>query len=101
MLRNVCEPITMRAAPGAVSQTCGSNSVCSPTSSRPSPKASRTLPCSGQRANARLRASSRWMRARFQGSELRSYQRHFCSQSEASLTARSLSERAAATAHAR
>ena len=46
---------------GAVSQTCGSNSVPSPISSRPSRSASSTFPWSGQRANARRRASSRWM----------------------------------------
>ena len=59
MLRKVWDPITMRASPGAVSHTCGSKSVCSPTSSLPSRSASRTLPCSGQRAKARRRASSR------------------------------------------
>ena len=44
----------------------------------PRANASSTLPCTGQRAKARRRANSRWMRARFQGSALRSYQRHFC-----------------------
>ena len=52
-----------------------------PISRRPSRSASRTLPCTGQRTNASRRASSQWMRARFQGSVLRSYQRHFCSHS--------------------
>ena len=67
----------MRASPGAVSQTFGSNSVPSPTSSRPSRSASSTLPWIGQRAKAPRRAISRWMAIRFHGSELRSYQRHF------------------------
>ena len=55
---------------------CGSSSVCSPISSLPSPNASSTLPWSGHRANAPRRISSTWIRARFHGSELRSYQRH-------------------------
>ena len=38
MLRNVPEPIRMRPSSEVVSQTSGSNSVCSPTSSRPSRK---------------------------------------------------------------
>src|ERR671914_515493 len=67
----------------------------SPPSSRPSRSASSTLPCSGQRANARRRASSRWIRMRFQGSELCSYQRHFCHHSQAFRTGGSFSEAAA------
>ena len=90
MLRKLCEPIRMRAPCGAVSHACGSRTVCSPISSRPSLKASSTFPCSGQRANARLRIISRWIASRFQGSELRSYQRHFCPQSQALLTRGSL-----------
>ena len=61
--------------------TPGSNSVSAPISSRPSTIASSTLPWSGQRTNAPRRINSQWMRARFQGSELRSYQRHFCAHS--------------------
>jgi hypothetical protein len=76
MLRKVPDPIRMRAVSGAVNQTCGSSRVCSPTSSRPSRNASSRLPWTGQRTKARLRANSRWMRARFQGSEFCSYQRH-------------------------
>ena len=53
----------------------------SPTSSRPSRSASSTLPWIGQRTNAPRRAISRWIASRFHGSELRSYQRHFCNQS--------------------
>ena len=49
-----------------------------PISSRPSRSASSTLPCTGQRTNAWRRRNSQWIRARFHGSELRSYQRHFC-----------------------
>ena len=71
----------IRPGAGAVSQTPGSSSTCSPSSSRPSRSISSTLPCTGQRQNARRRANSQWMRARFQGSELRSYQRHFCAHS--------------------
>src|SRR4051794_16210831 len=84
--RNVPEPMRTRASPGAVIHTPGSNSVCSPTSRRPSRKASSTLPCTGQRQNARRRANSRWIAMRFHGNVLRSYQRHFCHQSFASLT---------------
>src|SRR5215210_7101549 len=80
-LRNEPSPIRMRAGAIAVSQTSGSKRTCGPSSSRPSWSISSTLPCSGQRANASRRASSQWMRARFQGSELRSYQRHFCAHS--------------------
>ena len=71
-LRNVPPPIRIRPGAIAVSQTPGSNSTCSPSSSRPSRSSSSTLPWIGQRANERRRASSMWMRARFQGSELRS-----------------------------
>src|ERR1700747_671905 len=78
LLRNVPSPIRTRAWPGAVIQTSGSNSVPAPTSRRSSAKASRTLPCTGQRTKASRRMNSQWMRARRQGSELRSYQRHFC-----------------------
>src|SRR4051794_10845725 len=78
MLRNVPSPIRTRAGAGAVIQTFGSSSVPAPTSRRPSRRASRTLPWIGQRANASRRAISQWMRARFHGRELRSYQRHFC-----------------------
>ena len=39
------------------------------------------MPCTGQRTNASRRINSQWMRARFHGSELRSYQRHFCAHS--------------------
>ena len=85
------EPIRMRAASGAVSHTCGSSSVCSPISRRPSLNASSTFPCTGQRANARRAANSRWMRTRFQGSALRSYQRHFCHHSRAFSTRDSIS----------
>jgi hypothetical protein len=76
-LRNVPEPIRTRAGAGIVIHTPGSKSVCSPTSRRPSRKASSTLPWTGQRQNAPRRANSAWMRARVHGSELRSYQRHF------------------------
>ena len=41
------------------------------------------MPWIGQRAKARRRAISRWIASRFQGSELRSYQRHFCHQRRA------------------
>ena len=61
MLRNEPCPMRMRASPSAVSHTCGSSSVPSPTSSRPSPNASSTLPCTGQRTNAPRRANSRCM----------------------------------------
>ena len=74
-------PMRTRASPGAVIHTPGSNSVPAPTSRRPSSSASSTLPCTGQRTNASRLAISQWMRARFQGSVLRSYQRHFCSHS--------------------
>ena len=76
-------PPPMRMRPGAiaVSHTLGSSSTCGPSSSRPSCSISSTLPWTGQRQNASRRASSRWIRARFQGSELRSYQRHFCAHS--------------------
>ena len=37
-----------------------------------------TSPCSGQRAKASRRMNSRWIAKRFQGNELRSYQRHLC-----------------------
>jgi hypothetical protein len=77
MFRNVPWPISIRAWSGAVSHTWGSNSVPSPTSSRPSRSISRTLPWTGQRAKAPRAAISRWMASRFQGSALRSYQRHF------------------------
>ena len=76
MFRNEPEPIRTRASPGAVIHTCGSNSVWAPTSSRPSRKASSTLPCTGQRTNASRRMNSRWIRSRFHGSALRSYQSH-------------------------
>src|SRR5919202_3634499 len=78
MLRNVPSPIRTRAGAGAVIQTFGSSSVPAPISRRPSRRASSTLPWIGQRANASRSASSQWMRARFHGSVLRSYQRHFC-----------------------
>ena len=42
--RKLPAPIRIRASPGAVSQTCGSRSACSPMSSRPSWKASSTFP---------------------------------------------------------
>jgi hypothetical protein len=71
-LRKLPPPIRIRAGACAVSQTPGSNSTCAPSSSRPSRSISSTLPCSGQRQNERRRASSAWIRARFQGSELRS-----------------------------
>ena len=71
------EPMRIRAVPGAVIQTPGSNSVCGPISRRPSRSASSTLPWTGQRMNASRRIASQWIRARFQGSPLRSYQRHF------------------------
>ena len=83
MLTNVPDPIRMRPASEVVSQTFGSNNVCSPTSSRPSRNASNTFPWIGQRANALRRASSRWMANRFQGRELRSYHSHFCHQRRA------------------
>ena len=70
-----------RRRPGAVIHTPGSSSVPAPTSRRPSRSASSTLPWTGQRTNASRRANSQWIRARFQGSVLRSYQRHFCSHS--------------------
>ena len=92
MLRNVPDPIRIRAGAGAVIHTPGSNSVCAPISSRPSSSASSTLPCTGQRTNASRRMNSQWIRARFHGSELRSYQRHFCSHS---LTAASVDSRRA------
>jgi hypothetical protein len=79
--RNVPAPIRILALPGAVSHTPGSSSACGPISSRPSRSASSTLPCTGQRTNASRRMNSKWIRARFQGSELRSYQRHFCAHS--------------------
>jgi hypothetical protein len=81
MFRIVPSPIFTRADPGAVIQTFGSNSVPAPISSLPSSSASSTLPCSGQRAKALRRIISTWILARFQGSELRSYQRHFCAHS--------------------
>ena len=70
--------------PGAVIHTPGSSSTPSPTFSQPSRSASSTLPSTGQRANASRRMSSQWMLARFHGSELRSYQRHFWRHSLAS-----------------
>src|SRR4051812_16111424 len=97
MLRNVPSPMRMRAGAGAVSQTFGSNSVPAPTSSRPSRSASSTLPWIGQRANAPRPASSQWMRARFHGSELCSYQRHFCHQSLARRASTAASSRASAS----
>src|SRR3954464_5866889 len=81
MLRNVPSPIRTRAGAGAVIQTLGSSSVPAPISRRPSRSASSTLPWIGQRAKASRSASSQWIRARFHGSALRSYQRHFCHQS--------------------
>src|SRR3954452_9727666 len=83
LLTKVPSPIRTRAGAGAVIHTFGSNSVPAPISRRPSRSASSTLPWIGQRAKASRSASSQWMRARFQGSELRSYQRHFCHQSRA------------------
>ena len=80
-LRKVPEPIRTRAGAGAVIHTPGSNRVFSPTSRRPSRSASSTLPWIGQRANAPRRIISQWIWARFHGSELRSYQRHFCAHS--------------------
>ncbi len=78
MFRNVPLPMRTRALPGIVIHTPGSNSVCAPISKRPSRSAPKTSPWSGQRANASRRMNSRWIAMRFQGSELRSYQRHFC-----------------------
>jgi hypothetical protein len=46
----------------------------------------------GQRTKARLRANSRWILKRFQGSELTSYQRHFCHQRRAFDTRERISE---------
>ena len=93
MFRNVPAPIRTRARSGAVIHTFGSSSTPSPTSRRPSRKASSTFPCTGQRANAPRRINSQWIRARFQGIELRSYQRHFCAHSPAR---RAISPRASA-----
>ena len=77
MFRNVPDPIRIRASPGHVIQTFGSKRVFSPTSSRPSRKASSTFPWTGQRTNAPRFMNSRWIASRFHGSEFRSYQRHF------------------------
>jgi ubiquinone/menaquinone biosynthesis C-methylase UbiE len=78
MFRKLPPPMQIRAGAIAVSHTFGSSSTWGPSSSRPSRSISSTLPWTGQRQNAWRRANSRWMRARFQGSVLRSYQRHFC-----------------------
>ncbi len=77
MFRNVPSPMLTVASSPSVIQTFGSSSVFAPICRRPSRSASRTLPCSGRRANASRRMSSQWIRARLHGSALRSYQRHF------------------------
>src|SRR4051794_38853202 len=97
MLRNVPSPMRTRAAPGAVIHTFGSSSVPAPISSRPSRSASSTLPWTGQRTNASRAANSQWIRARFHGSALRSYQRHFCHHSLARRASMAASWRAART----
>ena len=81
MLRNVPAPIRTRAGAGAVIHTPGSSNVWAPICSRSSRRASSTLPWTGQRTNACRRIISQWIRARFQGSELCSYHRHFCAHS--------------------
>jgi hypothetical protein len=73
-----------RAVSAIVIQTPGSNSVPSPTSSRPASNDSSTLPWTGQRQNARRCMKCQWIRARFHGMSLRWYQRHFWAQSFAS-----------------
>src|SRR5436305_1587306 len=78
-LRKQPSPMVTRAPSPIVIQQPGSSSVCGPTS-----RHSSTLPCTGKRMKARRLAMWRWMRSRFHGSELRSYQRHFCHQSLAS-----------------
>ena len=55
----------------------------------------------GQRTNASRRMNSQWMRARFHGSELRSYQRHFCAHSRAWRASSPALRRAAVAAVAR
>src|SRR5947209_14517196 len=78
MLRKQPAPILIVPLSPVVIQTFGSNRVPSPTSRRPPRNDSSTLPWTGQRTNASRLANSLWIARRFHGSELRSYQRHFC-----------------------
>ena len=72
-------PMRTRALPGSgdphvrLEQHAGARSPGAPRAAPPARCRGR-----GQRTNASRRMNSQWIRARFHGSELRSYQRHFC-----------------------